>query len=120
MKVKTYKITDLDRRRALEFVEASKEFSKASKAIEGFGQRFRVCAPTLNSIHMFQGIETLAAALEIDTLEIEHDEWSKEPRQKGFTYGGIEFFQLCSPEEKYRGTFKKFNTIKLKIKEEIK
>lgn len=120
MKVKTYKITDLDRRRAIEFVEASKEFSKASKAIEGFGQRFQVCAPRLDVIHMYRGIETLAAALGIDTLEVEHDERSKAPLQKGFTYGGIEFFQLCSPEEKYMGTFKKFNTIKLKIKEETK
>ena len=120
MKVKECKITDLDRKKAIEFVEAAKQYSKSIKKIAGFGQRFQVCAPTLNSVHMFRGIETLAAALGIDTLEIEHDEWSKEPRQKGFTYGGIEFFQLCSAEEKYIGTYKNFKTITLKIKEPSK
>ena len=40
--------------------------------------------------------------------------------KKQFVYDGIEFFQLCSEEEKYIGTYKNFKTITLKIKEPSK
>lgn len=118
MKVKEYKITDLDRKRAIEFVEASKALIAAKEKLQSFGQRFQPCDSTdKREIQMYQTIEKLALSLGVDTLEVEHREFTKEPHQKEFTYDGIKFFQLCSEEEKYIGTYRKFKEIKLKVRE---
>ena len=55
------------------------------------------CAPTLNEVHIFDGIEKLALSLGVAVLDVKRSTTSREPHQKQFVYA----FQVRNADWSY-------------------
>lgn len=70
---------------------------KTFDTTQDYTDDIQLCSPFTTGVHVFQGIEKMANALGVDTVEGKRDD-KNYPTDISFVYQGVKFFQIFECE----------------------